>query len=63
MTKADVLTVEQVAEILGISKNTIQRRSWREKTGCPLKRRGRRLYSYAPDFTRWVRGREVDVNG
>ena len=29
MTRQDVLTVGQIAEILQISQNTIQRKSWR----------------------------------
>ena len=54
MTRQDVLTVEQVSEILGISKNTIQRRNWREKTGCPLRKIGKRLYILATEFHKWM---------
>ncbi|MHC4123953.1 MAG: helix-turn-helix domain-containing protein [Planctomycetota bacterium] len=56
MTTQDVLTVEQVADILHISKNTIQRKSYREKTGIPLKKRGRRLYTLAAEFYKWLKG-------
>lgn len=56
MTRQDILTVEQVSEILGISRNTIQRRSWRVKTGCPIRKIGRRLLAYKKDFEDWVRG-------
>ena len=56
MTREDVLTVEQVANILDISKNTIQRKSWREHTGCPLRKIGKRLYTTQLDFQKWVRG-------
>ncbi len=55
MTQYDVLTVEQVSEILGISRNTIQRRNWREKTGCPLRKKGKRLYSMAKEFSEWLK--------
>ncbi|MDP3790337.1 MAG: helix-turn-helix domain-containing protein [Candidatus Omnitrophota bacterium] len=55
MTKADVLTADQIAEVLGISRNTIQRPSWREKTGCPLKKIGRRLYITEIDFQKWLK--------
>ncbi len=55
-----LLTVEDIATILRISKNTIQRKSWREKTGCPLKRNGKRLYSEDPEFTAWHRKRSYD---
>jgi len=56
MTREDVLTVEQVSSILGINRNTIQRKSWREQTGCPLRKIGKRLYCHALDFQKWVRG-------
>ncbi len=54
MTRQDVLTVEQVSEILGISRNTIQRRNWREKTGCPLRKIGKRLYILTTEFHKWM---------
>ena len=55
MTKEDILTVEQVAEILQISPNTIQRKNWRERTGCPLKKKGKRLYALVNEFFKWLR--------
>lgn len=54
MTKADVLIVEQIAEILGVNPNTIQRKNWRKNTGCPLVKRGRRLYALKDAFYRWM---------
>lgn len=56
MTREDILTVEQISDILGISKNTIQRRIWREKTGCPLRKIGKRLYALATEFYKWMKG-------
>ncbi len=56
MLQSDVMTVEEIASILRISKNTIQRRSWREKTGCPLRKKGKRLYSIVEEFYKWLRG-------
>lgn len=56
MTRQDLLTVEQVAEILEISQNTIQRRSWRVKTGCPLRKIGKKLYAVVQEFDRWLKG-------
>jgi len=56
MTRQDILTVEQVAEILGVSRNTIQRQSWREKTGCPLRKIGKRLYVLNVEFSKWMKG-------
>jgi len=45
MTKQDILNVEEIAEILGVSRNTIQRKSWRDRTGCPVRKIGKRLYA------------------
>ncbi len=56
MTREDILTVEQISEILGISRNTIQRRLWRERTGCPLRKIGKRLYVLAAEFYKWMKG-------
>lgn len=56
MTRQDILTVEQISELLGISRNTIQRRCWREKTGCPLRKIGKRLYVLAVEFNKWMKG-------
>lgn len=55
MTRQDVLTVEQVSEILGVSKNTVHRRCWREKTGCPLRKKGKRLYAVVTEFWSWMK--------
>ena len=55
MTREDILTVEEVSSILGISKNTVQRRDWRDRTGCPLRKLGKRLYILDAEFNKWVR--------
>ena len=55
MTPQDILTVEQVAALLHISRNTIQRKSWRDKTGCPLRKKGRRLYAIHGELTNWLK--------
>ena len=56
MVSQRILTVEEVAESLQITENTIQRKSWRQKTGCPLKKRGKRLYVLEKEFIEWLRG-------
>ena len=55
MTQQDIMTVEQIADVLRISKNTIQRKSWREKTGCPLRKKGKRLYAMVEEFNNWFK--------
>ncbi len=56
MTQGDLLTAEQVAEILHISPNTVQRKAWRERTGCPLRKKGKRLYALVKEFYAWMKG-------
>ena len=56
MTKQDILNVEEIAEILGVSRNTIQRKSWRDRTGCPVRKIGKRLYALAAEFYKWMKG-------
>ena len=56
MDLQDTLTLEDVSAILRISRNTLQRKTWRIKTGCPLKKIGRRLLVYKEDFDDWFRG-------
>jgi len=49
-----LLTVEQMAEILGIKPQTMQGKKWQIKTGCPLRKIGRRLYCITSEFNDWV---------
>lgn len=56
MTKDDVIFVDEIADILGVNKNTLQRKSWRVKTGCPLRKIGKRLLAIRAEFDKWIRG-------
>ena len=56
MTRQDILTTEQMAEILQLSINTLQHKAWRERTGCPIRKIGKKLYSIKQDFEKWLRG-------
>lgn len=55
MTKQDVLYIEDISNILRVSSNTIQRKSWREKTGCPIRKKGKRLFSLVTEFHNWMK--------
>ena len=55
MTKQDVLYIEDMSNILRVSLNTIQRKSWREKTGCPIRKKGKRLFSLMTEFQSWMK--------
>ena len=56
MNKDDVMFVDEMAEMLGINKNTLQRRAWRAKTGCPLRKIGKRLFALRSEFEKWLKG-------
>ena len=51
----EVLRVEDISKILGIKPNTIRSKSWQRRTGCPLKKIGKRLYSLPSDFESWLK--------
>jgi hypothetical protein len=55
MEKEEVLTVEQIAEILRITRNTVQSTRWKQRSRCPLLKRGKRLYAISADFWKWFR--------
>ena len=55
MTKQDVMYAQEVADILGVSVNTVQRKEWRMRTGCPLRRVGRILIAMRNEFEKWFR--------
>lgn len=39
-----ILTVEEVAEILKIKRNTVHNKKWQERTGCSFDKVGKRNY-------------------
>ena len=49
----EILTVEDIANILHVKPNTIHSKRWKEKTGCPLNKHGKRLLAHAPEFWKW----------
>jgi hypothetical protein len=49
-----LLTVEQIAETLGIETSTIHSKKWQQRTGCPLRKIGRRLYCITSEFNIWL---------
>lgn len=54
MTKHDVLFLPEVSEIVGVSENTLRRKAWREKTGIPIRRKGKRLYAIRRELFAWL---------
>ena len=54
MSPLDRMALEEISRILGIGINTLQRKAWRLKTGCPLKRIGRHLVAFRLQFQNWL---------
>ena len=55
MGSTEVMLVEDIARILRIATNTIQSKRWQAKSGCPLFKRGKRLYAVASEFWKWFK--------
>ncbi len=54
MCPQDRMTVSEISQMLGIGINTLQRRAWRDRTGCPIKKIGRCLVAFKPQFNDWL---------
>ena len=57
MTPADRMSIKEVSDYIGIGVNTLDRKSWRAKTGIPLIKMGRNLISYRPMLDKWIEGK------
>lgn len=55
MSPQDRMTLEEISQMLGVGVNTLQRKYWRKKTGCPLKKIGKHLIAYRPQFEEWLK--------
>ena len=51
-----VMFSEDVAEFLGISVNTVHQARWRKSSGCPLRKKGKRLIALEDEFLGWFKG-------
>lgn len=49
-----LLSIEQMSQILFIKPNTMHSRKWQQKSGCPLRKQGRRLYALSQEFNDWL---------
>ncbi|NQU73482.1 MAG: excisionase [Candidatus Omnitrophica bacterium] len=56
MVEGEVLFVEDIAQLFHISKNTIRRKTWREKSGIPLRKVGKHLCGLRPEIEKWFKG-------
>lgn len=56
MDEPGFLFIPDIAKLLKISANTLRRRSWRQKTGIPLRKVGKQLCSTRVEIDRWYKG-------
>ena len=61
MTTQEIMTAEEIANILDIKITTLYDNRWREQSGCPLFRQGRKLFAYRTKFDEWYKQRLVYV--
>ncbi len=54
-------TAEQIAIMLDISIKTLYDHRWREQSGCPLFRQGKKLFAWKREFDVWYDKRVVYV--
>ncbi len=52
-----ILSTREIAEILQIKENTIHSRRWKETSGCPLLKKGKRLSAIGSEFWKWYKAR------
>ena len=57
MTKHDIMTAEEIAETLRIKQPTLYDHRWKEQSGCPLFKQGKRLFARKNEFDSWYKGR------
>ena len=56
MDEPGFLFIPDISKLLKISANTLRRRSWRQKTGIPLRKVGKQLCSTRVEIDRWYKG-------
>ncbi len=57
MTKGEILFVEDISQLFGLSSNTIQRKKWREATGIPLHKIGKKLCGFKQEVEKWAKSK------
>ena len=60
MPEKDILFARDIAQLLEISENTLRRKSWRAKTGIPLRIIGKKLCCSGVEFESWFKGTKVN---
>ena len=53
MTKEDIMTAQEICEILGIEANTLYGHRYRDRTGIPVYKVGKYLFANRTAFFNW----------
>ncbi len=61
MTPQDVMNAQEIANLLHVKPQTLYDHRWREQSGCPLFKQGRKLFAYRVEFDTWYRKRLIYV--
>lgn len=51
-----LLTVDEISGILKITPNTIHNKKWQVRTGCPIRKVGKKIYVLHDEFWGWLKG-------
>jgi len=57
VVQSEVLFVPDIARLFRVSPNTIQRKKWREETGIPLHKIGKRLCGFKQEIEKWAKSK------
>lgn len=57
MTEGEILFVGDISRLFSISPNTIQRKKWREQTGMPLHKIGKKLCGFKHEIEKWAKSK------
>ena len=57
--KKELVKVDDVADMIGVTVNTLQRRAWRKANECPLRKVGSKLFAFPDEIESWLRSRNV----
>jgi hypothetical protein len=49
-----IITLNQMSEILMIKPATMHSKKWQKKSGCPLRKVGRKLFAMEQEFNDWL---------
>jgi len=50
-----ILLAEDIAALLGLEVSTVHSKRWQDRTGFPLRKRGKRLFALEGEVMEWCR--------